>query len=934
MGMIDLSVLLIDLVDSARLWEFNSDEYATVVGLYEQIVRDGVEAAQGRIVKPRGEGESLFIVFPTVLQALRCGVEVLKALQCTLLKSYPSVKPRLAVHCGEVHARDGDYFGSVINRCARMRGACAGGQFVASGSVVARIPNGMGNHIVLRSLGLCALRDFGVEEIWQVCAEGIEQHFEPVQGAIAHNRTNLPQSTSSFVGRTEEIDCLRSCILTNRLVTILGSGGTGKTSLALKVCSGLISAFDDGVWYAELASINNPNLVVLTVMKSLAVPEDGGLQPDFALADSIGPRSLLLVWDNCERVSTECARLAALLLSRCPNLKILATSREVLQVAGEDVFRLAGLQLPPAHDVYQLTSSPPESVTLFVERAAQVQPDYALQRDNYSPIVEICRRLDGIPLAIELAAARIRTMSARQIAERLGDQLRLLSGGNAGTLPHHRTLRSTIEWSYDLLNENERQFLCILSLFAASWEPEAVHALFEVDGTKPGEIDTLLASLADKSMLTFSAHEYRYSMLESVRHYASELLLASLEPTAILALQWRLVRYYADRAEIHLQMLTDHRQVDALRWLDAEVDNYRALISFALKSAENSEQGILILTMYRIMARWLNIRGFYREGVKLGQEVTNLQACTSDSAERGDALFLHGVLLDSVCEYTASMKMQLECLALSERIGDKFVQCNALVGLGGSISRKGDLDTAEYYLNQAVTLMTEMGATRMLAYARIGLLRLQYSRNRNLDTVDDLKSALAILEEFGDLRGQAIVAMELGGILEDRGLIEEPMFYYQKSVSLFQLLKHAQGMVNCHRILGDLEWQRGNITGVRTHFGECFRGCRNNGDWASLVFALEVRAEQELKCEGYEAAAKLYGAARQFRADLVLPATPEEIRLRAGNIAVLEKALGRANLQTQLLLGASLSLDAAIRLALSDVSAPVAAQRNASGTSF
>ncbi len=932
--MIDISVLLVDLANSGRLWEFNSGDFVGAVNLYEQIITERVTAAGGMIVKPRGEAESLFVVFTEVTDALSCGVEILRTFQSSFYGLYGDVKPRLALNCGEVHQRDNDYFGSVINRCARMRAACIGGQFVVSGSVAARTQNAAGNAITLRSLGLCELRDFGIEEIWQVCSNGIEQHFEPLQGAITHHRTNLPQATSSFIGRTDEVDCLRACILAGSLVTILGSGGTGKTSLALKVCSTLMNAFDDGIWYAELASLNNPDLVVITVMKSVSVPEDSGQRPEAALADAIGPRNMLLVWDNCERVSAECARLAEVLLARCSNLKILATSREVLQVQGEDVFRLAGMQLPSAEDALQVASSPPESVRLFVERAAQVRPDYALHLDNYAPIVEICRRLDGIPLAIELAAARIRTMSARQIAERLSDQLRLLSNDGAGNLPHHRTLRSTIQWSYELLDQDEREFLWVLSLFAASWEPEAVHALCDVYGDRISRVDLLLESLADKSMLNFTPHEYRYSMLETVRHFATELLVSSLQPETIEGLQWRLVRYYADRAELHIQMLTDHRQVDALRWLDAEVDNYRSLMTFGLKSAVNEEQGRWILTMYRVMARWLNIRGFYREAVRLGELVINLPACMQDSTERGDAMFLFGVLQDSVCEYAASMNTQIECLSLGERIGDCVVQCNALVGLGGSISRKGDLDTAEDYLRRAVNLMQHIGADRMLAYATVSLSRIVYSRNRNIDTIVDLQASLSVLEECGDLRGQAIVLMDLGAVLEARGDLEDARNYYQRSVALFQLLKHAQGMVNCHRILGVLEWRQGNVAGVRAHFGECFKGCRNNGDWASLVYALEVRAEQELQCESCETSARLFGAARQFRTDLVLPSTPEEKRLHSASLAALEKVLGKSNLQTQLLLGSSLSLDAAIRLALSHVTAPAAIQRNASGTSF
>ena len=915
MGVMDISVLLIDIADSRRLWEHADTAFKEAVQTYEEISREKARTFGGTVVKPLGEGDSLFVVFEQAVSAVRCGVEILRAMNAEVTPIDSRVGFRVAVNCGEVHEREGDYFGSVVNRCARMRAICAGGQFLASESVAARCSSCVANDFTLKSLGQCVLRDFGAEEIWQVWADGLPQHFEPVEGTIVRNRSNLPVLAASFIGRTEDTDILKKSLLSGRLVTLLGSAGTGKTSLAIKVCASLNSAFVDGVWYAELASIATPELVVLSVMTSLKVHEDSDLTADRSLADAIGPRSLLLVWDNCEHVSAECARLATFLLQQCPNLKILATSREVLHADGEDVYRLSGLRLPVAHDRFDGAVEPPESVRLFVERAASVQPGYALSPVNYSAIAEICRRLDGIPLAIELAAARIRTMSARQIAERLGDRLRLLSTSNTSGLPHQRTLRSAIDWSYQLFTAEERELFCLLSLFAATWEPGAVYALCE-GWQSPEAVDLVLESLAGKSMLTFTPYEFRYSMLESVRHFAAERVRELREARAIIQLQWQLVRYYAERANTYVEMLIDERQVDGLRWLDAEVDNLRSLLAFAMAHGEAGEQGIWILTIFRVLARWLNIRGFYREGVQLCENVLKHPACQDDSPQRGDALFLGGVLYDSVCDYTTSMDLQYECLALGERINDQIVQCNALVGLGGRMSRNGNLETAESYLVRACDMMVGRAYKRMLAYATISLMRIRYSRGREMDTTTELRAQLKVLEECGDLRGQAIASMELGTILDQRECIDEAKHYYRRCIALFHMIRHVQGMVNCHRILGMLEWQQGNATGVRSHFADCFRESRNNGDWLSLLLALEVRADQELACGNCETAARLYGAARQARVDMALPLAPEDQRLLQENLAGLETVLGRASLQTQLLLGASLSLDAAIRLAL------------------
>ena len=497
-----VTLLFTDIEGSIGLWEAAPEAMAEASASHTRIVREQIEVAGGHVFKT--VGEAFRAVFADPSAALASAVAVQRAAGTEPWPPGLPIRVRTALHSGACVERDGDYFGPVVNRVARLLAAGHGGQVLVTGATYELLAGCLHDGIGLRDLGEHRLKDLGrAERVFQVTGPALADGFGPLRSlddpALRHN---LPSQATSFVGRAAELAELRSLVPGgSRLVTIAGPGGIGKSRLALQVAAEALDGTGEEVWLVELAPVAEPELVARTVAAVLQVREEPGRLMLDTLVEAVGDRYLLVVLDNAEHVLGAAAKLADALMRSCPRACLLVTSREPLGVSGERVFRVPSLAVPPADLTAPGRLAAFESVQLFTERAVMYRRGFALDQANAAAVAAVCVRLDGIPLAIELAAARLGSLSVSEISSRLDQRFRLLTGGSRTALPRHQTLRALIDWSYDLLNPDERIMADRLSVFAGGWTLAAAEAVAQRRRRRGWQVLDLLAALVGKSLV-------------------------------------------------------------------------------------------------------------------------------------------------------------------------------------------------------------------------------------------------------------------------------------------------------------------------------------------------------------------------------------------------------------------------------------------------
>ena len=473
-----LTFLFTDIEGSTRLWEEQPEAMGAAHARHQQIIREAVRAQEGTLVRERGEGDSTFSVFASASQAVSAAVALQRALNTGPWPPGAALRVRAALHTGQARISDDDYNSSSVNRCARLRAIAWGGQTLLSQATYELVRDEPLEGARFQELGLHGLKDLSrPERVFQLIHPELPRAFPAVR-SLESVPNNLPQQLTSFVGREKEMAQVKGALSRARLLTLTGTGGAGKTRLALQSAADVLDDYPDGVWLMELASLADSTLLPQTVASILHVREEPGRSAGEALLGFLKDRTVLLVLDNCEHLLDAGARLADDLLRSCPGVCILATSREALGITGEQTFRVPSLTAPDARQTYTADGlTQYESVRLFIDRAVLSQPAFAVTNGNAPAVAQVCARLDGIPLAIELAAARVKALSVEQIAARLDDRFRLLTGGSRTALPRQQTLKAAIDWSYDLLSEDEKTLLRRLSVFAGGWTLEAAEAV-------------------------------------------------------------------------------------------------------------------------------------------------------------------------------------------------------------------------------------------------------------------------------------------------------------------------------------------------------------------------------------------------------------------------------------------------------------------------
>ena len=604
-------------------------------------------------------------------------------------------------------------------------------------------------------------------------------------------RTNLPRQLTSFIGREREIDEVKRLLPTTALLTLHGPGGCGKTRLAFRVAADLVDQYPDGVWVAEFAALSDPGLVPTAVATALDILEQAGTSLTDTLKDSLRRKAPLLVMDNCEHVVSACAELTDGLLRACPNLRILATSREPLGVPGETVWDVPSLSVPPASGVptpEQLIRF--DAVWLFVERAAASKPGFSLTASNAAPVAEVCSRLEGIPLALELAAARVRVLTMEQIAARLGDRFRLLTGGGRTTLPRQQTLRATMDWSYGLCSETERTLLRRLSVFAGGWTVDAAETVCAGAGVDAADILDLLTSLADKSLVIAETQggEAWYRLLETVRQYAREKLVEGADTHN---LGRRHCTWYLGLAEDAGSRSGGPAIPFWLDRLEREHDNVRAALDWSGANGGDAELGLCLAVA---LVRFWEMRGYVTEG-RRWLEVLTAQSKTAPPLLRATALNAAGILAYRQGDYPRVSALCSEALAVCEAQGDRRGAGRALHFLAHLKQARGDYAGATEMMERSVGLHRAAGDAADLANSVDCLGEIARSAGDNIGARVRTEEALTLYRNLGHVRGQAHALHNLAYIRLHEGDATGARALFRESLTLAQRLRTVRDQV-------------------------------------------------------------------------------------------------------------------------------------------
>jgi predicted ATPase/class 3 adenylate cyclase len=570
-----VTFLFTDIEGSTSLWQDHPEAMTSALARHDLIVREAIEAHDGYVVKTTGDG--FHAAFAAAHDAIDAAVAVQLTLAAELWEETGPLRVRAGIHSGPAELREGDYYGTAVNRAARLMSVAHGGQVVVSLSTSELVRDGSFELVSLGEHRLKGLTD--VERVFQVTAPGLAREFPPLQSLDAFPG-NLPRQVTTFVGREAEITSIAKLVRESSLVTLTGVGGVGKTRLSLEVAAEVAPEFSGGAWLCEFAPVADPGAVWETLAATLRVQSSTGRSLEESVLEYLALKRLLLVLDNCEHLLSAIANMVDAIIRRCPQVSILATSREGLGLGGERMVAVPSLAVPAADaDIRDLCYT--DAVRLFEDRASAAKLDFAVTDRNARAVAVLCRRLDGIPLAIELAAARVRSMSPDDLVTRLDQRFKLLTKGSRAALERQQTLRATIDWSYDLLDPIERQVLDRLSVFAGGCDLDAAEVVVAGDDLEAFEVDDVLSQLVDKSLVVADDTDQgvRYRLLETIRQYAQERLEAAGSTHTARAAH---ANYFAALAESNRAALRGHDQFLVAQHLAGETDNFRTAIDYSV----------------------------------------------------------------------------------------------------------------------------------------------------------------------------------------------------------------------------------------------------------------------------------------------------------------------------------------------------------------
>jgi predicted ATPase/class 3 adenylate cyclase/DNA-binding XRE family transcriptional regulator len=787
-----VTFLFADVADSRRLWQRYPLIIPHALTRYVSIVRDLIERHGGTIF--RIGGEVLCAAFTSAVDAVTAALATQQALQAESWGESGPLHGRVALHTGNITPHDGDYAGLPVNRLRCMLEAGHSGQILISRATQELVRDELPPGVNLLDLGEHQLKDLiRPEHIFQLTAPDLPDDFPPLV-TLDQVRTNLPMQPTPFTGREQEVAAVRALLSRGdvRLVTLTGPGGAGKSRLALQAAAELIEEFADGVYFVTLAPISDPALVVSTIAQTLDVKEASGQLPLASLKHFLRDKQLLLVLDNFEQV-VAAAPLITELLAAAPGVKSFITSRSPLHVSGEREYPVPPLtvpKLPPVPPLGRLRQY--EGVHLFIERAQAVKPDFIITSENAPAVAEICYRLDGLPLAIELAAARVKLLPPQALLTRLSSRLRLLTGGARDLPARQQTLRAAIAWSEDLLSTNERTLLARLAVFVGGCTLEAVEAICNADGSLDGDGLDELHALLNNSLLRQEEQaqgEPRFVMLETIREYALERLVERGEAEM---LRQQHAAYYLLLAEAAVAKLQDANQDVWLAQLEAEHDNLRA----ALRRTLERQDAETALRLGAALWHFWEIHGHFAEGRRWLEAVLR-QSQSTPTAVRAKAFSGAGTMAWQQGDYHNASLFHQEALALYRELGDQSGIAFALNNIGVQAHDQGDFEQAAVYYTEGLDLARASRDRQTVAYILHNLGEIAQYQRDYARALELYNASLAVSRELGNRWMIAYTQTALARVTHYQGDDDHATALFRESLMLLQAVGGKEGIAEC-----------------------------------------------------------------------------------------------------------------------------------------
>jgi predicted ATPase/class 3 adenylate cyclase len=925
-----VTFLFTDIEGSTRLWERLPAVMGRALDRHDRILEDAIAGNHGIMLKHTGDG--VIAVFDDPAQAVAAAVDAQRAIKTEPWPEGTAIAVRMAINSGQAERRGNDYFGPALNQAARMLEAAHGGQVLVSSAVpLVTVPAGVG----LRNLGQHRLRDLSEPVlILQVTAPGLPVMFPPLT-TLDTIPNNLPTQITEFVGRAEQVEALTTTLGEHRLVTVGGVGGVGKSRLAVQVAARMLDRFRDGVWLVELASLSEPGMVVKAVAQTIAVREDSVSSLIDVVAERLRHDRVLLIVDNCEHLIDEVATVVDRLLRRCPELHVLATSREALGIAGEQLRQVQPLLVPPA-DAAAGALLDYESVALFVDRARAVTPGFEIAPGTAAAVIEICRRLDGIPLALELAAARLRVLSVNQVAERLDDRFRLLTGGSRTALPRHRTLQATMDWSHELLDERQRVVFRRLAVFQGGFDLAAVEAVASDGLSAAGETVEALGRLVDESLvLAEGVTELRYRMLETVRQYSQDRLADSGESDQVRRRHAEWIASITDRAEDGLRGSLQLEWVERLR---RERDNILAALAWT--SEADPDLGLRIATglghfwylfgpyaqgerwlrsllaatsgpsIRRAMAlRWqaalLLTQGRYEEASRVAEEAIAVAEVTGDPTIEAICRLVLAIVADYRGKTAEAARLYRESYADLDELAEGYWASIALTNLESHVRKMGDPVQSQRLAEELLAQARAQGDGRLMGLGHTALAVNALHRGDEAEFTSQIETALADLGATGQAvwRTRSLIHALHTAVLTGHPRVVDR---FREDVRRLTLTAGGpEATLAMHLTLGMDATFRGNWAAADAEFVEAIRLAGVHGAHEAKAEALSARAMVALGRDDPAAALLLAGKAVE---------TAESIGARVAELSALN-ALALANLAAGNLDAAGGLATRAVRLA-------------------
>ena len=914
-----VTFLFTDIEGSTKLWERHPSAMHTALARHDEILQRAIGSRGGYVFKT--VGDAFCAAFADASDALDAALETQRALFGEEWEEGFVIKVRIALHTGVAEERSGDYFGPPVNRVARLLSAGHGGQTLLSSATRKLVRDRLPEDTELRDLGERRLKDLiRPERVFQLIASDLPPSFPPLKTLDAR-LNNLPSQPTPLVGREREV--AEVCRMLRgggaRLLTLTGTGGTGKTRLGLHVAADLMDEFDDGVFVVPLAPISDPDLVVPTVARTLDITETRGRTLEEALKDYLRNKEMLLVLDNFEQV-VEAAPLVGELLSACPALKVLATSRTVLRIYGEREFTVPPLELPdPKHPQPVERLAQYEAVRLFVERAQAANADFSITNENAPAVVEICAHLDGLPLAIELAAARIKLLPPQAMLSRLSNRLKLLTGGACDFPERQRTLRATIEWSHELLDEGEKILFARLAVFAGGFTLEAMESVCDAERDLP--LDDALEGaslLLGKSLLRqeegSEESEPRFSMLETISEYAQERLEESETAEEIRRLHAEFYLALAEEAEPRLR---GPEAVTSLGHLETEHDNMRAALSWSLESGEAD----LGLGLGVALLWFWSARGYWSEGVRWLEEAL-AKGDAAEAATRAGALFSLGIVLGRQSDFGRAEACHEEALALYEELGDQSRAAESLAHLAWMVAFRGDAARATALFEKSLAAAQASGNLKPIPSTLNGLAYIAFE-SEDFERAQRLwGGALALNREQGNVLEVATVLNSMGYAELARGNQERARELLEESLPLNRELGNKHGVAHCLMALGIAATLQGEPEWAKALLKESLAIAVELGSKAEIAETLEGLAAANGALGEHVRAARLWGMAGALREAIDVPWWSAERLLHEPQLVAARSCTDEATWETAFAEGRNMALEEAVKYALSEASPP------------